>query len=99
MHERLRVLADAISQELRRALHVADGEQDLARAVLDTKSPVRALERAAVEFQLDAQPANGRQTVMSTMLERELTESLRRAYGLVRRFVRVGAGLLRTETN
>ena len=34
---------------------------------------------------------------MPTALERELTESLRRVFSLVRRFVRVGTGLLRTE--
>ena len=98
--ESLRALADAISQELRRALRaVADGSQDLARAVLETKSQVRSLERAAVEFQLDAPPGDGLQRVMPTMLERELTESLRRAYSLVRRFVRVGTGLLRSDMN
>ena len=30
-------------------------------------------------------------------MERDLAESLRRAYSLVRRLVRVGTGLLRTE--
>ena len=35
--------------------------------------------------------------MLPTALERELTESLRRAYSLVRRFVRVGTGLLRSD--
>ena len=34
---------------------------------------------------------------LPTALERELTESLRRAYSLVRRFVRLGTGLLRAD--
>ncbi len=96
--ERLRTLAEAVSQELRRALRaVAESDHELARAVLETKSQVRSLERAAVEFQVEPQPIDGPQRVLPTALERELTESLRRAYSLVRRFVRVGTGLLRSD--
>ncbi len=97
--EQLRALATAVSQELRRALRaVADSDQALARAVLDTKGQVRSLERAAVEFQLELQTSDSPQRLLPTALERELTESLRRAYSLVRRFARVGTGLLRTDT-
>jgi hypothetical protein len=35
--------------------------------------------------------------VVRSPMERELAESLRRAYSLVRRLVRVGTGLLRAE--
>ena len=96
--ERLRALAEAVSQELRRALRaVAEADQALARSVLDTKPQVRSLERAAIEFQLEAQSADGPQRLLPNALERELTESLRRAYSLIRRFVRVGTGLLRVD--
>ena len=96
--ERLRALAEAIGQELRRALRaVAEADQALARSVLDTKPQVRSLERAALEFSLEAQPADGPQRLLPNALERDLTESLRRAYSLIRRFVRVGTGLLRVD--
>jgi phosphate:Na+ symporter len=96
--ERLRTLAEAVGQALRRALcAVAEGDHDLARAVLEAKSQVRSLERAAVESPVGPQPIYGPPPVLPTALERELTESLRRAYSLIRRFVRVGTGLLRSD--
>ena len=97
--ERLRALAEAVSQELRRRALCAVAESDygLARTVLDSKSNVRSLERAAVEFQVEPQPIDGPQRVLPTALERELTESLRRVYSLVRRFVSAGTGLLRSD--
>ena len=76
---------------------MAEGDHELARTVLETKSQVRSLERAAFEFPVEPQPIDGPQRVLPTALERELTESLRRAYSLVRRFVRVGTGLLRSD--
>ena len=91
----LQTLAAAVSQELRRALGaVADADQALARAVLESKPQVRSLERAAIEFQLEPQTSDAPQRQLPTALERALTESLRRAYSLTRRFVRVGAGLV-----
>lgn len=91
----LQALAAAVSQELRRALGaVAEADQALARAVLETKPQVRSLERAAIEFQLEPQASDAPQLQLPTALERALTESLRRAYSLTRRFVRVGAGLV-----
>ena len=96
--ERLRALAEAVGQELRRALRaVAEADQELARSVLDAKSQVRGLERAAVDLQVESQPVDGPQRLLPNALERELTESFRRAYSLVRRLVRVGTGLLRTD--
>jgi phosphate:Na+ symporter len=97
--ERLRGLAEAVGSELRRALRaVAESDRTLARAILDTKSQVRSLERAALEFPVAAPAADGAQRLLPNALERELAESLRRAYSLVRRFVRVGTGLLREDT-
>ena len=96
--ERLRALAEAVGQELRRALRaVADADQALARSVLDAKSQVRSLERAAVEFPIESRPVDGPQRLLPNALERELTESVRRTYSLIRRFVRVGAGLPRID--
>jgi phosphate:Na+ symporter len=96
--ERLRALAEAVGQELRRALRaVADADQALARSVLDAKSQVRSLERAAIEFQVDSLPADGPRRLLPNALERELAESIRRTYSLVRRFVRVGTGLPRID--
>jgi hypothetical protein len=66
----------------------------LAQAVLETKPQVRSLERAAIEFQLEPRTSDAPQLQLPTALERALTESLRRAYSLTRRFVRVGAGLV-----
>ena len=95
----LQALAAAVSQELRRALGaVADADQALARAVLESKPQVRSLERAAIEFQLEPQPSDAPQLLLPNSLERALTESLRRAYSLTRRFVRVGAGLVHMPT-
>ncbi|HYN59505.1 MAG TPA: hypothetical protein VET87_08125, partial [Rubrivivax sp.] len=96
--ERLRTLADAVSQELRRALRaVAEQDLELARGVLEAKPQIRDLERAAVELQAEPQSVDGMSRVLPTALERELAESLRRGYSLVRRFVRVGTGLLRAD--
>ena len=96
--EQLCALAAAVSQELRKALRaVAESNQDLAHAVLETKAQVRSLERAAIQFQLEPESPDGTPLVLPTALERDLTESLRRAYSLVRRFVRVGTGLLHTD--
>ena len=92
--ERLRSLAEAVSQELRRALHaVAEADQSLAQDVLETKAQVRSLERTAIEPQFVSQQTDNQQWVLPTAMERELAESLRRAYSLVRRFVRIGTGL------
>jgi phosphate:Na+ symporter len=91
----LQALAAAVSQELRRALGaVADADQALARAVLESKPQVRSLERAAIEFQLEPQTPDAPQRQLPTASERALTESLRRAYSLTRRFVRIGTGLV-----
>jgi len=92
----LQTLAAAVSQELRRALGaVADADQALARAVLESKPQVRSLERASIEVALGPQTSDAApQRQLPTALERALTESLRRAYSLTRRFVRVGAGLV-----
>ena len=96
--ERLRALAEAVSQELRRALRaVAEQDLELARSVLEAKPQIRDLERAAIELQAESQPVDGLPRVLPTALERELAESLRRGYSLVRRFVRVGTGLLRAD--
>ena len=62
---------------------------------------MRSLEQAAFEFkefQVEPQPVDGPQRLLPNALERELAESLRRAYSLIRRFVRVGTGLLRSKT-
>jgi phosphate:Na+ symporter len=96
--ERLRTLAEAVSQELRRALRaVAEQDLELARSVLEAKPQIRDLERAATELQAESDPVDGVSRVLPTALERELAESLRRGYSLVRRFVRVGTGLLRAD--
>jgi phosphate:Na+ symporter len=98
--ERLRALAEAVGRELRGALRaVAEADQALARSVLDTKSQVRSLESSAIEFQLDALPADGPQRLLPNALERELAESIRRTYSLVRRLVRVGTGLPRIDAD
>ena len=98
--EGLSAFAHAVSQELRQALRaVAEADQELARSVLDSKSQVRTLERAAIEPQVQARETDAPQWVLPTALERELTESVRRAYSLVRRFVRVGTGLHGADSN
>ena len=89
--------AAAISAELRRALRaVADTDQSLGRDVLDSKPRMRVLERSAIEFQIEPQLSDDPQRLLPNAFERELTESLRRIYSLVRRFVRAGTDLLRT---
>jgi phosphate:Na+ symporter len=97
--ERLRALADAVGHEFRQALQ-AVGEEDrkLARSVLDAKSQVRGLERAAIDLQLDTNLDDSPRLLRPSALERELAESLRRSYSLIRRFVRVGTGLLRADS-
>ncbi len=96
--EQLLALARAISQELRQSLRaVADADQALARAVLASKPQVRHLERAVVDFQIEPQAPESPARVLPNAYERELTESLRRIYSLVRRFVRAGTDLLRTD--
>lgn len=94
--EHLRPLAEPIGGELRRALRaVAEADQPPARAVLDTKSQLGSLERAAVHFQIEPQWADSAQRMLPTAFERELTESLRRLRSLIRRFVRAGTDLQR----
>lgn len=94
--ERLGALAAAVGQEFERALQaVAGPDQALARSVLDAKSQVRGLERAALEAPVSTQQDEGAQRLLPNAFERELSESLRRTYSLVRRFVRVGAGVHR----
>ena len=96
--EQLRSLADAVSQELRRAVPaVGEADQALARTVLQAKPQVRSLERAAVGWQVGTSLANGVQRALPNALERELTEALRRAYSLIRRFARIGSGLHRSD--
>lgn len=96
--ERLRALSEAVRQEFRRALQaVSEEDQELARAVIDAKSQVRGLERAAVEFPIDTPADDGPRRLRPNALERELAESLRRGYSLIRRFVRVGTGLQRAR--
>jgi phosphate:Na+ symporter len=96
----LHALAETVGLELRRALTaVADSDQALARAVLETKPQVRSLERAAIEFQLEPQTPDVPLPLQPNSLERALTESLRRAYSLTRRFVRVGAGLVQSSSD
>ncbi|HYN62047.1 MAG TPA: Na/Pi cotransporter family protein [Rubrivivax sp.] len=96
--ERLRTLAEAVSQELHRALRaVAEQDLELARGVLEAKPQIRDLERAAMELRAELEPVDGVARGLPTALERELAECLRRGYSLVRRFVRVGTGLLRAD--
>jgi phosphate:Na+ symporter len=92
--EALRALAEAVGGELRRALRaVAEADPALADAVLDTKPQLRQLERAAIDFQIEAPPTDDPQRPLPNAFERELTESLRRIYSLVRRFVRAGSAM------
>lgn len=90
--ERLHALSEAVRHEFRRALQ-AVGEENrvLAASVINAKSQVRGLERALIDASLD--DALG--LMRPNALERELAESLRRSYSLIRRFVRVGTGLHR----
>jgi phosphate:Na+ symporter len=86
---RLAAFATAVSGELQRALEaVQAADLDMARRVLDSKPELRRLERALRE----ADPR-----VERTASEREIAETLRRAYSLVRRLVTVGTGLLRVD--
>jgi phosphate:Na+ symporter len=88
---RLAAFATAVSGELQRALEaVQAADLDMARRVLDSKPELRRLERALRE----ADPR-----VERTASEREIAETLRRAYSLVRRLVTVGTGLLRVDMN
>jgi phosphate:Na+ symporter len=92
--ERLRALAEGVRHEFHRALQaVRDENQELARSVIDAKSQMRVLERAVIDFQIDTAPDEVTRPLRPNALERELAESLRRSYSLIRRFVRVGTGL------
>jgi len=92
--DRLRALSEAVSHEFRQAMQAVGQEnQDLARSVLDAKSRVRELERAAIDPPVDPTAENGPPRRRPTALERDLTESLRRLYSLTRRAARVGTGL------
>jgi phosphate:Na+ symporter len=94
--ERLRALSEAVRHEFRRALQAVGAEdQMLAGAVINAKSHVRGLERAAIDFLIDPNSDDGLRRMRPSALERELAESLRRSYSLIRRFVRVGTGLQR----
>jgi phosphate:Na+ symporter len=96
--ERLRALAEAVRYEFQRALQaVCEENQELARNILDAKSQVRGLERAVIDFQIDDAPDEGVRLLRPNALERELAESLRRSYSLIRRFARVGTGLVRAD--
>jgi len=95
---RLQTFAAAVSREMHRALGaVAEADQGAARAVLQSKAELRGLERAAGRFQFEEPGAAAEQRILPTALERELTESLRRVYSLVRRFVQLGTGLQRAD--
>lgn len=86
---RLAAFATAVSDELQRALEaVQAADQAMARRVLDAKPELRRLERAL----RDADPLVERAAPV-----REIVETLRRAYSLVRRLVTVGTGLLRAD--
>ena len=98
--ESLSAFAQAVSQELRHALRAVGGADPvLARSVLDSKAQLRALERAAIEPQVQSGQTDGSQWVLPSALERELTESLRRVYSLTRRFVCVGTGMHGSDSN
>lgn len=85
----LAAFATAVSGELQRALEaVLAADQAMARRVLASKPELRRLERAL----RDADPR-----VERAASEREIAETLRRAYSLVRRLVTVGTGLLRAD--
>lgn len=97
--ERFRAFATAVSKELQRSLDaVADADPAQAKQILDTKPELRRLERALFDSEsAGGDPSAGIRGERSS-LDRELAESLRRTYSLVRRFVRVGTGLLRADT-
>lgn len=93
-HDRLRTLAEAVRHEFHQALQaVAQENQDLARSVLEAKPRVRELERAAIEYAIDAAAADSPRRLRPSPLERDFTESLRRLYSLIRRLARVGTGI------
>ena len=90
--ERMHALSEAVRHEFRRALQaVGEGNLALAASVIDAKSHVRGLERTVIDANSDDSP----RLIRPSALERELAESLRRSYSLIRRFVRVGTGLHR----
>jgi len=94
--ERLHALSEAVRHEFRRALQaVGDEDQVLARSVIDAKSHVRGLERAAIDLLIDQNSDDGLRRMRPSALERELAESLRRGYSMIRRLARVGTGLHR----
>jgi Na+/phosphate symporter len=96
--ERLRAFAVAVSAALDRSLKaVEDADEALAGEILDAKPELRRLERAVLDLEAFPNDGDSRPRIARAPLERELAESLRRTYSLVRRFVRVGTGLLRTE--
>ena len=98
--EQLQALAEAVAPGIAAGARARwqTPDQELARAVLETKPQVRSLERAAIEFQLEPAASDAPQRLLPNALERELTESLRRAYSLIRRFVRVGTGLVQSTS-
>ncbi len=90
--ERLHTLSEAVRHEFRRALQAfGEGNRALATSVIDAKSHVRGLEQTVIDWNSDDAP----RLIRPSALERELAESLRRSYSLIRRFVRVGTGLHR----
>ncbi len=96
--ERLRAFGASVSGELRRSLQAVEEEDlALARGILDAKLEVRRLERALFDSDLASPDAAAGRRLTRSPMERELAESLRRSYSLVRRLVRVGTGLLRVE--
>jgi phosphate:Na+ symporter len=98
--ERLRAFGTAVSEELQRSLHaVEEADEALARGLLDAKQDLRRLERAMFDAEPPSGDAAAGMRVARSPMERELAESLRRAYSLVRRLVRVGTGLLRADTD
>lgn len=91
--ERLIALAEAVRNEFRRGLQaVGEENRALATSVIDAKSQLRELERTVIDASLD----DSLGLMRPSALDRELAESLRRGYSLIRRFVRVGTGLHRT---
>jgi hypothetical protein len=96
----LRAFGTAVSEELQRSLHaVEEADEALARGLLDAKQDLRRLERAMFDAEPPSGDAAAGMRVARSPMERELAESLRRAYSLVRRLVRVGTGLLRADTD
>jgi phosphate:Na+ symporter len=90
--DRLHALSEAVRHEFRRALQaVGEENRELAASVIEAKSHVRGLERTVIDSNSDDAP----RLIRPSALERELAESLRRSYSLIRRFVRVGMGLHR----